>query len=178
MWSSQERCWWIAIICELLHFVCASVSFLLRGNFVFPTPPYADVTVIVLCTVPRPQPAPLFLNIHASRRRPDVSRAPQPVNNIYPCSWRLGPLPVEISGVCALYLTVVRCRSLISDLDGGCSSSSDFPDGCVVVEFKRYDPCPRADPLYTPSILMVIHAPFIRWFYKDCCPSNQACHDF
>ncbi|KAG5553828.1 hypothetical protein RHGRI_011638 [Rhododendron griersonianum] len=50
-------------------------------------------------------------------------------------------------------LSVVRCRSLISDLDGGCSSSSDFPDGCVVVEFKRYDPCPRADPLYTPRVI-------------------------
>lgn len=104
-----------------------------------------------------PQPGPLFLNIHASRRRPDVSRASLPVNDIYPCSWQLGPLPVEISGVCALYLTgapyvsslltsrrkrfsrmiglyiyassllvvaVVRCRSLISDLDRGCSSSS------------------------------------------------------
>ncbi|KAF7145179.1 hypothetical protein RHSIM_Rhsim04G0152800 [Rhododendron simsii] len=52
---------------------------------------------------------------------------------------------VEISWVCALYSTVVRYRSLISDLDGGCSSSFGLFLGCfeigrVYFPFRCYLP--------------------------------------
>ncbi|KAI8560923.1 hypothetical protein RHMOL_Rhmol04G0293800 [Rhododendron molle] len=84
-------------------------------------------------------------------RKTDVSRAliPGLVSDIcrFPC--RLGPLPVEISGVYALAPTV----------------SSWFLEHPL-----------RMILVHTLSTIMVIHAPFIRWFYKDhpsCLNSNR-----